>query len=318
MGMDHEYELRVSRPGESLRCAHRLQQGRPPGVRRDDVATPPRARSGYPGQAADALPGDDAACPWLDLLRGGAVAAEGRPLPPAPGPDMRAACRTTGRPRIREPCARRAAHDRRGRADPRVRRSRGRVARVGHGPLAAGVAGASQREPRPRTQLCRRLVGHRRPGRADAYLRALVRPARCGATQDLAAAPAVPGRGRLPVAQQPRGARAATPPPTTTSGTTSTGCSSTSPLTYSSGDLPPARNDARAGAGGKARPRVPAPRPARGAQRRRGRNGVGELRPARCLALRLLGPDHDPRGGAARARVRAGRARPASATASRS
>ncbi len=40
MGMDHEYELRVSAAGREPVGAHLLRTGRPGGVRRDHVATP--------------------------------------------------------------------------------------------------------------------------------------------------------------------------------------------------------------------------------------------------------------------------------------
>ena len=227
MGMDHEYELRVTRPAESLSGAHLLRtDGRQVSTRPCRYAA--ASSVGYAGRAADALPGDDVACPRLDLLRGGAVAPEGRALPPAPGAGMTRTRGPAARPRAREPRVAAGCSRSTRAAAP----TSSAIPRTGCAPRSrctrrASGRRCSSRQRRARPQLCRRLVGHRRPGRAHADLRALVRPARPGAAQDLAAAAPVPGRVPPCRATAPC-ARAATPRRTTTSGTTSTGCSSTS------------------------------------------------------------------------------------------
>ena len=78
-----------------------------------------------------------------------------------------------------------------------------------------------------------------------------------GAAPVLAAA--APRSRRDASAEHARPGRArATSPPTTTSATTSSGSSSTSRMTYSCAVFDAPRHDARGGAGGKARPRLPA------------------------------------------------------------
>ena len=293
MGMDHEYELRASGPREPRSAC--TSPPRAAVERAFDATMSLRRRELGPGTLDRLLmryPAMTMRVLAHDLLRGGAPAAEGRPLPPAPraGGGLRTRTRAANRPRARgsrvrggqltieEGGRRHEFGDPAGRAcAPRSRcNSPHAWPALLSGSLGLGrgyAAGWWDTDDLPALiALCARSIGPLDTARRRLWplLVPIQRRSRLAAAQH--ALTRARQRGR-PLRPRQR------PVPAVPGRVAD----------LLERDLPAARDDPRAGAGGEARPRVPARRPARrstGSSRSGPAGGASRCTPARATAAR--------------------------------